>query len=249
MKRRIFAALLAALLLAAGCALAGAQETPAPAFGERHVFDFSAGMPSGFTMADGWTNGQMFNVTWRKKNVQQEEGYVRLVLDKDERPHQGIPYSGAELRSHGFYGYGRFEVSMKAIKNDGVVSSFFTYTGPSDKNPWDEIDFEILGRDTTRVQLNYFTSGRGNHEYMHELGFDAAEDFHTYAFEWRPDRIDWFVDGELIHTAVRAIPKTPGKIMANVWCGKGVDGWLKAFRDDQLPLSACYQWMAYSALE
>ena len=34
---------------------------------------------------------------------------------------------------------------MKAIKNDGVVSSLFTYTGPSEDNPWDEIDVEILG--------------------------------------------------------------------------------------------------------
>lgn len=35
---------------------------------------------------------------------------------------------------------------MKAIKNDGCVSSFFTYTGPYDGDSWDEIDFEVLGR-------------------------------------------------------------------------------------------------------
>lgn len=226
-----------------------AQEIPAVQYGEPQTFDFSNGMPAGFGYADGWTNGNMFNVTWRGKNVQPKEGWVELILDRDAKPTGGIPYAGAELRSHGHYGFGRYEVSMKAIKNDGVVSSFFTYTGPSENNPWDEIDFEILGRDTTKVQLNYFTNGRGNHEYMYDLGFDASEDFHTYAFEWHEDRIEWYVDGVLIHTATKDIPKTPGKIMANVWCGKGVDGWLKPFRDDGLPVAAAYAWITYTPFQ
>ena len=217
--------------------------------GETVTFDFSDGLPAGFGTADGWTNGSPFNVTWRRKNVQAEERFIRLILDHDAVQSRNIPYAGAEIRSHGHYGYGRYEVSMKAIKNDGVVSSFFTYTGPSENNPWDEIDVEILGKDTTKVQLNYFTNGRGNHEFMYDLGFDAAEDFHRYAFEWREDRIDWYVDGVLIHTATRDIPKTPGKIMANVWCGKGVDGWLKAFRDENLPLAAAYEWITYTPME
>ena len=49
------------------------------------------------------------------------------------------------------------------------------YTGPSDDDPWDEIDFEFLGYDTTKVQLNYYTDGVGGHEYMLDLGFDAYE--------------------------------------------------------------------------
>lgn len=241
----LFVALLIMLPLG-GC---GQETDGQPITGETKTFDFSAGVPAGFGVSDGWTNGNVFNVTWRRKNVQAEDGHILLILDHDNIKYKGIPYAGAEIRSHGFYGYGRYEVSMKAIKSDGVVSSFFTYTGPSDNNPWDEIDFEILGRDTTKVQLNYFTGGRGNHEYMHDLGFDAAEDFHRYAFEWREGRIDWYVDGVLIHSATMDIPKTPGKIMANVWCGKGVDGWLKPFRDENLPLAASYEWITYTGME
>ncbi|MBQ7981442.1 MAG: family 16 glycosylhydrolase, partial [Oscillospiraceae bacterium] len=148
-----------------------------------------------------------------------------------------------------FYGYGRYEVSMKAIKNNGVVSSFFTYTGPSDNNPWDEIDVEILGKDTTKVQFNYFTDSQGNHEYMHDLGFDAAEDFHTYAFEWYEDKIIWYVDGVEVHRATENIPVTESKIMMNAWCGKGVDGWLNAFDDTSVPLTAEYQWIKYTPFE
>lgn len=135
---------------------------------------------------------------------------------------------------------------MKPIRNDGVVSSFFTYTGPSDNNPWDEIDIEFLGKDTTIVQFNYFTNGQGGHEYIYELGFDAAEEFHTYGFDWQEDGITWYVDGEAVHTAEKNLPSTPSKIMMNTWPGTGVDGWLKAY-DGTTPITAEYRYIDYRA--
>ena len=214
--------------------------------------DFRSGMPDGFEASDGWSNGSMFNVTWRRSNVTFDNGRMQLIIDNDTKPKDKVPYSGGEFRSKDFYGYGRFEVSMKAIKNDGVVSSFFTYTGPSDNNPWDEIDVEILGKDTTQVQFNYFVDGKGGHEYMHELGFDASEDFHTYAFEWHKTSIAWFVDGEEVHRVEKdesKMPKTASKIMANAWCGKDVDGWLNAFNDSALPILAEYEWVMFTPFD
>lgn len=210
--------------------------------------DFAEGTSELFECSDGWTNGNMFNCTWRKENVTFSGGKMQLTINHDSVPLK-TPYSGGEYRSKGFYGYGRYEVSLKAIKNDGVVSSFFTYTGPSDKNPWDEIDIEILGKDTTKVQFNYFTDSEGNHEYIHDLGFDAAEDFHTYAFEWHKDKIIWFVDGIEVYSVKENIPVTKSKIMMNVWNGTGVDGWLNAFDDSKLPLTAEYEWIAFTAFD
>lgn len=194
-----------------------------------------------FEKSDGWSNGSMFNCTWRKRNVAFEDGVMKLTIDDDAG---AIPYSGAEFRSKDFYGYGYYEVEMKPIKNDGVVSSFFTYTGPSDNNPWDEIDIEFLGKDTTVVQFNYFTDGRGGHEYIHELGFDAAEEFHTYGFDWQEDSITWYVDGVAVHTAEKNLPSTPSKIMMNTWPGTGVDGWLNAY-DGTTPITAEYRYVDY----
>ena len=207
---------------------------------------FENGSSSLFECSDGWTNGNMFNVTWRAENCTFENGIMSLTIDKDSKVGT-VPYSGAEYRSKDFYGCGRYEVRMKAIKNDGVVSSFFTYTGPSDNNPWDEIDIEILGKDTTKVQFNYFTNGQGNHEFMYDLGFDASEDFHDYAFEWYEDKIVWFVDGKEAHTATENIPVTEGKIMMNVWCGTGVDSWLNPFDDSKMPLTAEYERISFDA--
>ncbi len=269
MKKTVLLSIVAATLMLGSCAsqqpastavqttaapettAAAVTEAPAPDDGSMYE-DLSNGMPANFEASDGWTNGDPFNVTWYSGNVTFENGKMQLVIDKDAKPKKGVPYSGGEFRSKDFYHYGRYEVSMKAIKNDGVVSSYFTYTGPSDNNPWDEIDIEILGKDTTQVQFNYYVDSKGGHEYMYELGFDASEDFHTYAFEWHKDSIIWFVDGEEAYRVEKdpsKLPSTAGKIMANAWCGKGVDGWLKAFKEDKLPLTAEYEWVKFTPFD
>lgn len=197
--------------------------------------------------SNGWSNGSMFDCTWREKNVTFVDGKMRLRIDIDDEGGEHI-YSGAEYRTHDFYHYGLYEVSMKPINHSGVVSSFFTYTGESDGNPWDEIDIEFVGKDTSKVQFNYFTDGRGHNEYYHDLGFDASEEFHTYAFEWLPDGITWFVDGEIVHSVTDNIPSTPGRLMMNVWPGINVDDWLGVF-DGQTPLSAEYDWFRITQYE
>lgn len=193
-------------------------------------------------ISHGWTNGSMFNCYWDKKEVAFEDGVMKLSIDKN----WDDTYLGAEFRTTDFYGYGLYEVSMKPIKNVGVVSSFFTYTGPSDGNPWDEIDIEFLGKDTTKVQFNYFTNGKGNHEKLYDLGYDASESFHTYGFRWAKDSITWYVDGKEVHKAEVSIPVTPSKIMMNTWNGKGVDSWLGKY-DGTTPLHAEYQWARFTA--
>lgn len=261
MKKSVIAkpitVLLACAMLFSSCGNSNGDTNPAEtsavteaaeAAADISFVDLSKGASELFEPADGWCNGSMFNVTWRKDNCTFNDGKMQLIIDRDKTP-VAVPYSGGEYRSKEFYGYGRYEVRMKAIKNDGIVSSFFTYTGPSDGNPWDEIDIEILGKDTTKVQFNYFTNGVGGHEYMYDLGFDASEDFHTYAFEWHKDKIVWFVDGAEVYTADKNIPVTPGKIMMNAWCGTGVDSWLNAFDDSKLPLTAEYESISFVPFE
>lgn len=206
------------------------------------VADFRKGATPLFIASDGWTNGDPFNCGWYAGNTSLDGGMLSLTIDKDATGQYA--YSAAEYRTNDFYSYGYYETSMQAIKNPGVVSSFFTYTGPSDNNPWDEIDIEVLGKDTTKVQFNYYTNGVGNHEYMYDLGFDASEGFHRFGFDWQADHITWYVDGEPVYTATDNIPSTPGKIMMNVWPGTGVDEWLAPF-DGKTPLTARYQWVTY----
>lgn len=254
-KKAVAAAVLMALAAPVSVSLDGfapAVVSAAPATetkaGDAFAVDLTKGDNALFEASNGWTNGMPFNCFWHKENVPFKDGVRQLIVDKSPNPAADkVPYAGGEYRSKATYGYGRYEVVMKAIKNDGVVSSFFTYTGPSEGDPWDEIDFEVLGKDTTKVQLNYFRNGVGGHEKMIDLGFDAAEDFHHYAFEWRKNSIIWFVDGkEVFRRENEDFPVTKQKIMMNAWNGKGVDEWLNPFDDSKLPLTAEYKSIQYT---
>ena len=195
--------------------------------------------------ADGWTNGDMFDCTWRANNVNFNGGHMDISITNDWNGRGG--HAGGEYRSTDKFGYGYYQVSMKPAKASGIVSSFFTYTGPSDGTPWDEIDIEFLGNDTTKVQFNYYTNGQGNHEYVYDLGFDASQSFHTYGFNWQRNYIAWFVDGKEVYRAWNNIPSNPGKIMMNVWPGTGVDSWLGHF-NGVTPLTAQYDWVSYDPM-
>lgn len=191
--------------------------------------------------SDGWSNGGMFDCTWDASNVNFSGGKMNLSIYRDWRG----GYTGGEYRTRQTFGYGMYDVSMKPIKNDGVVTSFFTYTGPTDGTVWDEIDIEFLGKDTTKVQFNYYTSGAGDHEYLYDLGFDASQSYHQYGFYWDRGSITWYVDKKPVYTATRDIPSTPGKIMMNVWPGKGVDEWLNRY-NGVAPLTGSYDWISYT---
>lgn len=241
MRRRVLATVLGTILAVCGLFGSAVTASAASAFSGSHDgMDFDYHDSGKFDMAN-WSNGGMFNCTFTPNNIRFQGGQMAITIDRNW---QG--YTAGEYRTKNYYGYGLFQVNMKPIKNPGVVSSFFTYTGPSDGTRWDEIDIEFLGKDTTKVQFNYYTNGQGNHEYLYNLGFDASQSFHTYGFDWKQGSITWYVDGKAVYTATRDIPSTPGKIMMNAWNGSGVDDWLQAY-NGRTGITAYYDWASYDA--
>lgn len=205
---------------------------------ENKIAIFDSGAVDGFWARNDRGNGPPFNCSFSNNNAVIDGGLLTISLtEADGR------YVGAEYRSMAKFSYGFFSVRMKAAKGDGIISSFFTYTG----RPWDEIDIEFLGNDTTIVQFNYYTRGVGNHEYLYDLGFDASEDFHEYAFDWQPDSITWYVDGRAVYRATKDIPTTAGQLMVNIWnvADSNAD-WAGRFDPSNLPARAEYQWFGYS---
>ena len=195
----------------------------------------------GFWARNDRGNGHPFNCSFSNENAVIENGTLTLLLTKS-----GNKYVGAEYRSRNKFSYGYYSVSMKAAKCSGVISSFFTYTNW----PWDEIDIEFLGNDTTRVQFNYYTNGIGGHEYIYELGFDASEDFHEYGFDWQPDSITWYVDGVSVYKATVSIPSHAGHIMMNLWNVADTNAdWAGKFDDSKLPVTAQYEWIGYKSAD
>ena len=196
-----------------------------------------------------WANGGAFDCRFYPVNASFTDGIMSLKIDSSDK--YGYRYSAAEYRTVQRYDYGTYKVSMKPIRNDGVVSSFFTYTGPALGTQWDEIDIEFLGKDTTKVQFTFFTNGKKQKEYLYQLGFDAAQSFHEYGFTWLKDSITWEVDGQAVYSVSDEqydIPVTPGKIMANVWNGnpEKTKYWLNVY-DGKTPLIAEYNYIEWEA--
>ena len=253
------AALAAALAFTAFVPVACSCSIDAPDFVKEVLVDFADGEQTDIIFAsDGWNNGGSFDVEWDPTAVTYENGVAKLsVIDADEGATK--PYYGAELRTQKWYNYGYYGVCMKPSGVDGSVSTFFTYTGPYEEydeegnlHPWDEIDIEFVGGDTTRVQFNYYAGADPanaiGHEHWYELGFDAAEDFHEYGFLWEEERITWYVDNEPVHqvTAKKSpegIPSYPSRIMASHWVvNENGEAWAGTY--DGSETHAEYKWIS-----
>jgi endo-1,3-1,4-beta-glycanase ExoK len=233
-------------ILAGSALLLAGVSGSAQALGNTFVDDFTSFNTSRWQKSDGWTNGGMFNCGWRADHIDFTGGVMSLTLDNAtcKTGCAGKPYASGELRSVDVYGYGRFETRMKPARGSGIISSFFVYN-PS---PDDEIDIEILGKDTTKMQTNYFGNGVGGHETMINLGFDASLNYHNYAFVWSRGLIQWYVDGVLVHSengSHGTLPVMPGKIMANLWAGIGVNSWIGPYSYAG-PLYADYESIQYT---
>jgi len=72
--------------------------------------------------------------------------------------------------------------------------------------PRQEIDIEFLRKDTSKMLVNVFYNpgaestkleyGYRGTPTLIDLGFDAADSFHSYEIDWQPDTIRWLVDGD-----------------------------------------------------
>lgn len=158
-------------------------------------------------------------------------------------------YKGAEYRTKEAFLYGRFEARYKPPQGNGFLASFFTYHEIESSREWNEIDFEILGRNDQDVQVTSIGPGqkvRNSHQWV---PFSTYADFHTYAFEWTPDYIAWFVDDQEIYRQTQthiAEFKYDQKIMMNIW-PPDYSTWVGTLDDRVLPVFAYYDWIQYAA--
>ncbi|MEL6679082.1 MAG: family 16 glycosylhydrolase, partial [Pseudomonadota bacterium] len=170
-------------------------------------------------MSDFAIGAGFIDTAWSPSNVIVNPGTVELELNSDNA--RGKNYTGAEIKTNQEYHYGLYEVTMTPTGLDGALSSFFVYTGPPFGDPVSEIDIEFLGSSNRKVLLTLHTPEGSDGELI-DLGFDAAAGEHTYAFDWGPDSVRWYVDGVLVREVVDAdigIPSEPGQIHMSIWTG------------------------------
>lgn len=131
------------------------------------------------------------------------------------------PFSCGELISRETnLDYGVYSLDMISTNVHGHVTAFFLIA-----NGITEIDIELTGLNSKVLWANVWEGHRQNPVKI-PLGFDAAEGWHTYSFEWREDFIAWYVDDKQVfkrRDIKTADPKTTDyKLAINSWT-QGVD--------------------------
>jgi len=115
-----------------------------------------------------------------------------------------------------------FEVKAKLVNmQGGIVGGIFPYVNlPNDRH--DEIDFEALSNDLVKgrkqIQTNIYANeplGAG-HPVFKPIS-TALNQWHTYRIEWLPDRVIWRVDGQVVRTETKFVPKNPMNLHLNIW--------------------------------
>lgn len=199
-----------------------------------------------YEIKNGYTNGNIFLTYWSRQSVSLSDSIAKIDLYDENGKNYGAEISTRWDGEHYLYGY--YGARIKSFKKAGTVQSVFTYNGGSYE--WDEIDIEILGKDTTKVQFNYFDNGVGGHEHVHDLGFDGSLDFHDYGFKWEEDKITWFIDFVPVYQ-VKARLNQWGRFFINVWAGKNeqTESWLGRYEPSETKMTAYYDYMSYAPLE
>ncbi|CAI5459778.1 unnamed protein product [Closterium sp. Yama58-4] len=119
------------------------------------------------------------------------------------------------------------DVMIPSGATSGIVSSFYL-SSLEGSTTQDEIDFEWLGKNNMQVQTNYYVNGVGGHELVVDLGFDASQSFHTYAITYDEDKIQWFIDGELVRTVLKStsssFPSMNVYLYSSLWNASFING-------------------------
>lgn len=172
-----------------------------PAFGKSdQTFDFTSGESSDFTSTG--------SVSYDSTN-----GATFTIAKQGDGP---------LIQSNWYIMFGRVEYTIKAAPGTGIVSSAVLQS-----DDLDEIDWEWLGGDDSKVQTNYF--GKGDTSTYNRGAFsDNAgnhDDFHTYSVDWTSSQVVWAIDGTTVRVLTPSTadagqyPQTPMMIKVGVWAG------------------------------
>jgi beta-glucanase (GH16 family) len=127
------------------------------------------------------------------------------------------------MQSQFYIFFGSVEVHMKGAAGQGIISSIVL-----ESDDLDEVDWELIGGNNTSIETNYF--GKGN-----TTSYDRAiyypvdrplDTFHNYTVHWTSDKIEWYIDTQLVRTLPYAaanggnnFPQTPMNIRLGIWAG------------------------------
>ncbi len=162
--------------------------------------------------ATGWGNRELENYTDQPDNAFLDgQGHliIRAMKDAEGR------FTSARLKTQGLFAftYGRAEARMKLPRGQGLWPAFWMLGSDVAQAGWPacgEIDIlENLGREPALAHGTVHGPGySGKRAISAQYALPGApvlaDDFHLYAADWRPGRIEFSVDGHIYATVTPA---------------------------------------------
>ncbi|KAF4122169.1 Glycosyl hydrolases family 16 [Geosmithia morbida] len=148
--------------------------------------------------------------------------------------------------------FGKVEVEMQAAQGQGIITSVVL-----ESKDLDEIDWEWIGGDNTKVQSNYYGKGDTttyDRVVYHDISAPLTS-VHKYTVEWTSSAITWSVDDNVLRTLKYAdaqggsrYPQTPMEVKLGTWVGggkntnEGTVEWAGGYTDfSEAPFNAWYK--------
>jgi beta-glucanase (GH16 family) len=153
-------------------------------------------------------NDEKQHYTSRPENARVEDG--ALVIEARRERWMGYDYTSARLntKARAEFLYGRVEIRAKLPTGRGTWPALWMLGANVDQVGWPtcgEIDImENVGYDPETIVASVHTAAYNHAQGTHKNATIRVAapwaDFHVYAAEWYPDRIDAFVDGQKYFT-------------------------------------------------
>jgi beta-glucanase (GH16 family) len=178
---------------------------------------------NGNGVTPGWGNNEKEYYTDSNENAFIDDGKLIIKAKKEKVTDQfgTYDYTSAKLKSKGLFSkkYGRYEIKARMPVGKGLWPAIWMLPEEDKYGGWaasGEIDIvEAWGSKPNKVAGTiHYGEGWPNNKYTgkeYELPKKRGIDkWHTYALEWEPGELRWYVDGELYQTQ-------------NKWYSKGKD--------------------------
>lgn len=200
-----------------------------------------------------WSNQE---AQWYKdENVIVDNGILKLtakkesVYGKDSENEKQFEFTSGMINTPNSFiqAYGKWEIRVRFPFREGYWPAF--WLAPIQQPGLPEIDiFEYFGQKRNEITmaqhwgLDYPNYSGGLYEgktepfyYMSRKEINGKFDnkWMVWSFEWFPNKMQWKLDGTVVHESVKGIPTAPLYMIANVamkdWTGN-------LFKEDDQPL-------------
>jgi beta-glucanase (GH16 family) len=167
----------------------------------------------------GWGNNELEYYTDGTQNAVVQDGYLVITATKEgassyKCSYGTCTYTSARLLTQGLFAqqYGRFEARAQMPTGKGLWPAIWMLGDNISTVSWPacgEIDFmETIGTDiqTNHGSLHMPASYGPSGTYKLPNNASFADAFHTFAIEWAPGTVSFFVDDNLYETQKSPVP-------------------------------------------